>query len=91
VKHGKVNATIPKGIEPEALTMEEAVKLIAARAEKEGSKPAKAAKTAKAKATPKAAKAAKAEKPEKSAKTAKTVKPKSKAKPKTRRETEATP
>jgi DNA topoisomerase I len=33
VKHGKVNATIPKGTEPEALTLEEAVRLIAARAE----------------------------------------------------------
>ena len=32
VKHGKVNATIPKSIEPEAITMAEAVKLIEARA-----------------------------------------------------------
>src|SRR5262249_20916713 len=32
VKHGKVNATIPKGTEPEKITMEEAVKLLAARA-----------------------------------------------------------
>ncbi len=32
VKHGKVNATIPKDIEPEAITMAEAVKLIEARA-----------------------------------------------------------
>ncbi|MEJ2118295.1 MAG: topoisomerase C-terminal repeat-containing protein, partial [Alphaproteobacteria bacterium] len=47
VKHGKINATIPKGTEPEAITMEEAVLLIAARAEKAGTtkkKPAKAAK-----------------------------------------------
>ena len=34
VKHGKVNATIPKDREPEQVTMEEAVELIAARAAK---------------------------------------------------------
>lgn len=95
VKHGKVNATIPKGIEPEALTMEEAVKLIAIRAEKDASKPAKATKkTTKAKAAPKEAKE---EKPKKAAKATKAnkatkeAKPKAKAKPKTRRETEAMP
>jgi DNA topoisomerase-1 len=33
VKHGKVNATIPKGTEPTELTLEAAVALIAARAE----------------------------------------------------------
>jgi len=43
VKHGKVNATIPKGAEPESLTLEEAVKLIAARTE--SGKPSKPAKT----------------------------------------------
>ena len=32
VKHGKVNATIPKDAEPEKITMEEAVKLLEARA-----------------------------------------------------------
>jgi DNA topoisomerase-1 len=32
VKHGKVNATIPKGTEPEQITVDEAVKLIAERA-----------------------------------------------------------
>jgi DNA topoisomerase-1 len=32
VKHGKINATIPKGTEPERITMDEAVKLIAERA-----------------------------------------------------------
>ncbi|MFD0987143.1 type I DNA topoisomerase [Methyloligella solikamskensis] len=36
VKHGKVNATLPKDKEPESITMEEAVELIAARAEKTG-------------------------------------------------------
>jgi DNA topoisomerase-1 len=34
VKHGKVNATIPKDREPEQITMEEAVALIAARSAK---------------------------------------------------------
>jgi len=34
VKWGKINATIPKGTEPEEITLEEAVKLITARAEK---------------------------------------------------------
>jgi len=36
VKHGKVNATLPKDKEPESITMDEAVDLIAARAEKTG-------------------------------------------------------
>ena len=34
VKHGKVNATMPKDREPEQVTMEEAVELIAARSAK---------------------------------------------------------
>jgi DNA topoisomerase I len=42
VKHGQVNATIPKGTEPEELTMEAAVRLLAARAE--NGKPAKTTK-----------------------------------------------
>jgi DNA topoisomerase-1 len=47
VKHGKINATIPKGTEPEAVTMEQAVELIAARAAKAGKKkPAAKKKTA---------------------------------------------
>jgi DNA topoisomerase-1 len=52
IKFGKVNATIPKNIAPEAVTLEEAVRLIAAKMENGGSK-AKArgkAKTAKPKA-----------------------------------------
>ncbi|MGA7323273.1 MAG: type I DNA topoisomerase [Rhodomicrobium sp.] len=36
IKFGKVNATIPKSIAPEAVTMEEAVRLIAARMENGG-------------------------------------------------------
>lgn len=38
VNHGKINATLPKGKEPEALTLEEALELIAAKA---GASPAK--------------------------------------------------
>ena len=49
VKHGKVNATIPKGADPEKITMDEAVKLIAARAEN--------GKASKSKAKPKSTKA----------------------------------
>ncbi len=50
IKHGKVNATIPKGKEPDSVTMEEAVKLIAARMESGGVKKSGAAKKAKPKA-----------------------------------------
>lgn len=39
VKHGSVNATLPKGKAPDSLTMDEAVQLIAARAEATGSRP----------------------------------------------------
>jgi len=42
VKHGKINATLPKDRDPEQVTMEEAVELIAARAAKgPAKKPAK--------------------------------------------------
>ena len=54
VKHGKINATIPNGTEPQDLTMEEAVKLIAERAAKSGKK-----KPARKKAAPKKKAAAK--------------------------------
>jgi DNA topoisomerase I len=48
VKHGSVNATLPKGKNPDELTMDEAVQLITARAEAGGGakKPARRAKTA---------------------------------------------
>jgi DNA topoisomerase I len=58
VKHDKINATIPNGKDPAAITVEEAIELIAARAAKGGKKPARkaAAKSAaKAPKTPKAA------------------------------------
>jgi DNA topoisomerase-1 len=85
VKHGSINATIPKDVAPEAITMEEAVKLIAARAA--NGKAPKAAKPAKAAKTPKTEKTAKAEKTTKStkAKGAGTAK----AKAKSRSESEA--
>jgi DNA topoisomerase-1 len=38
VKHGKINATLPKDIEPEQLTVEQAVALIEARAQAKGVK-----------------------------------------------------
>jgi len=46
VSDGKLNATIPKDQAPESVTMEEAVALLAARAEKTGKKPARAKKAA---------------------------------------------
>ncbi len=54
VKHGKINATLPKDLEPDALTVADAVALLAARAEKIGATPptAKAAKPAAKSAKP---------------------------------------
>ena len=71
VKWGKVNATIPKSMSPDSLTVEDAVELIA---EREG-KPAKPAKAAPKKAPAKAAPKAKAKAPAKAA-----AKPKAAAK-----------
>ena len=57
VKHGKVNATIPREIEPTEITLEQALPLLAARAAKTGAgKPARA-KAAGAKPAAKASKA----------------------------------
>ncbi|HEY8267971.1 MAG TPA: topoisomerase C-terminal repeat-containing protein, partial [Xanthobacteraceae bacterium] len=47
VSHGKVNATIPVTSDPANVTLDEAVELIAARAEKLGTKPPKKLKAAK--------------------------------------------
>ena len=55
VKMGKVNATIPSSIEPSSLTLDQALSLIAARAEKMaagGGKPKRAAKKTAKKAAP---------------------------------------
>ena len=60
VNHGKINATLPKDLKPEDVTLEQALELIAAKG---GAKPkakakAKAKPKAAAKAKPKATKAA---------------------------------
>ena len=70
VNHGKTNATLPKGKDPQSVTLEEAIELIAAKAGKApAAKPArkaaaKAKPAAKAKAKP-AAKTKAAAKPKK--------------------------
>ncbi|MGR3756727.1 MAG: topoisomerase C-terminal repeat-containing protein, partial [Tranquillimonas sp.] len=71
VKWDKVNATLPKDVEPQDLTMDQAVQLIAEKSAKSGKKPAarKTAAKGKAAATGKAATKAKGAKP-------KTAKPK---------------
>jgi DNA topoisomerase-1 len=66
VSHNKVNATIPKGRSPEALTMDEAIALLAERIAKGGGRKG-AKKTA---AKPKAVKTGKVEKAAKTAKAA---------------------
>jgi DNA topoisomerase-1 len=55
VKHGSTNANVPRGSDPQAMTLEEAVKLLAEREAKGGSGKKKPARAAKAKAEPKAA------------------------------------
>ncbi|MBT5051332.1 MAG: type I DNA topoisomerase [Rhodospirillaceae bacterium] len=64
VKHGKINASLPKSETEESITLEQAVDLLAARAAKKGAKGAKGAKgkKAKAKSPAKKKKAAKAKK-----------------------------
>lgn len=55
IKHGDTNANVPKGKDPAAITLEEALALIAERAAKGGGKkPAKKAAASKAKASTKA-------------------------------------
>lgn len=49
IKHGKIIASLPKGLEPETLTVDRAVELLAARAGKTKSKVAKAKPVKKAK------------------------------------------
>ncbi len=73
VKHGTINATLPKGVEPATLTLDRAIDLIQARAERAG--PSKGARPRKA------AKKAAAEKPAKKM-TATKAAPKAKAAPK---------
>jgi DNA topoisomerase-1 len=66
-RHGKVNATLPKDVSPDEITLEQALELIAAKAAKGGT-------SAKKTATKKTEKAAKATKAKAAAKTAKTPK-----------------
>ncbi|WP_417671418.1 type I DNA topoisomerase [Roseibium sp.] len=49
VKHGKINATLPKDTDPKAVTLEQAVELIAAKAAKGGTKKKTTAKKTAAK------------------------------------------
>ncbi|MGF1474240.1 MAG: type I DNA topoisomerase [Geminicoccaceae bacterium] len=48
IKHGKLNASLPKGTDPETLSLEQALEILAKKAEKQGGKQAKT-KPAKAK------------------------------------------
>jgi DNA topoisomerase-1 len=79
VSDGSTNATLPEGTEPDAVTMEQALALIAERAAKGGKKPKKAAKV-KAPAKPKAEKKEKPA-PKKKAAAKTTTKKKAAAKP----------
>jgi len=60
VRHGKINATLPKDVSPDSLTLEEALELIAAKVAKGPGNTGKArkpaAKTTKAKSAPKTTK-----------------------------------
>ncbi|MDH4215818.1 MAG: DNA topoisomerase, partial [Gallionella sp.] len=78
VRHGKINATLPKGTSPDDLTMEEALELIAAKAAKGSTGKGKATKKPAAKKP--AAKTAKAKAAAKTTKE-KTATPKEKAAP----------
>ncbi len=53
VKHGKIIASLPKGMDPEGLTLDQAVALLAARAEKSGAKSPTRKKATKKKAAKK--------------------------------------
>ena len=76
VKHGRINASIPKGANENDVTLEQALELISARAAKGGSKAKPKAKPkAKAKAKPKKATKGTAGKTTKSAKTKKKAAP----------------
>jgi DNA topoisomerase-1 len=81
VKHGETNANVPKGADPQALTLEEAVALLAAREGKGGSKKKPARTKAAAATAPKAktAEAKPAAKARKPAATKKKPAPKTKA------------
>jgi DNA topoisomerase-1 len=88
VRHGKINATLPKSISPDDITLDEALELIAAKAAKGGGKKP-AAKAAKAKAAPKQAKV-KTSETSKAKSTTKTKAPAKATKPATRKVPAAT-
>ncbi len=84
-RHGKINATLPKDVSVDEITLEEALELIAAKAAR-GDKTKPVRKSAAAKAAPKAAAKPRAEsktaaKPKASAKAATKAAPKAAAKP----------
>ncbi|GEO86412.1 MULTISPECIES: type I DNA topoisomerase [Alphaproteobacteria] len=88
INWGKVNATLPKGKDPQSVTMEEALALIAEKAGKSGTKKTAAKKApAKATAKPKATKAKAADADADKTKPKKTTaaKPKAKAAPKAKK------
>src|SRR6185437_15980858 len=55
IKHGATNANVPRGTDPQAVTLDQAVALLAERAAKGGGGKKKPARATKAKAAPKAA------------------------------------
>jgi DNA topoisomerase-1 len=71
LKHGDINATLPKSKDPATVTLGEAVEIIAERVAKGGGKPARKSKAPAKKPTPKKAAAA-------------TARPKAAAKPKSK-------
>lgn len=87
VSHNKVNATLPKGREPESITLDEAVALIAEKSAKGGKAKAKAKPAAKPAAKKVAARKAAEDKP--TAAKAKPAAKKAAAKPKTRKASSA--
>ena len=102
VQHGQVRATLPKGVEADTLTLEQAIPLIVAKAGRAGGKTAAKPKTAKPKAAAKAAAKPKAAatdgatakaaaKPKATAKAKATAKPKAKAAAKPRAAGSRTP
>jgi len=80
VKHGKINATLPKDSDPQAVTMEQAVQLIADKAAKSGTKKTAAKKTAAKKTAAKKPAAKKADGEAKKTTTKKTAAKKTTAK-----------